>query len=129
MKVFFFLKSLLRSFPQILVLKFPNTTPSGFNIGTTLITASWRSLIASGRSEQTHFKNPSITKLPLDSPGCCLAIAKIHFFALFGISGSVIVRSCKSSPLKDSQRILCLTMSDRERLIKSWTSRTERLYG
>lgn len=91
--------------PHILVLKFPKITPSGFIIGTTLIMQFYLSLNASGFSEVIHFKNPSITKLEFDSPGCCRPIINIHFLFLLS-PGFVIVNKGIYNPLKESPKDL-----------------------
>jgi hypothetical protein len=109
-RLFLLLNNLLRSLPHILVLKLPRITPSGLSIGTTLITVNSRILTASGASEKIHLRNPYNTKLPLASPGCCLAITNTHFLDLFGIVGSVIITYGRSTPLNDSHRVLCVTM-------------------
>jgi hypothetical protein len=82
--VWFLRNSLFKSFPYKLVLKFPTTTPSGFNIGITWKLKFLRKLrIYFYVLFTSSYKKPFKTWLPLDSPGCCLPIKKIFFFLTF----------------------------------------------
>lgn len=77
---FLTLNCLLRSLPANPVLKLPKITPSGLIMGTIL--KIHLSLKYVAYLEVIKLRNPFITWLPLDYPGCIRAVANITFLCL-----------------------------------------------